>query len=94
MSYNTRMPRPHRLIKSLRKSIRKKKKKVPIRDLAHEVHRVANVLEKQNRFSRRFVMALIVGFGTAIGATVVAAFGIIFLRGFLLELFGIDIGDV
>ncbi|MBU0625323.1 hypothetical protein KKF05_03200 [Patescibacteria group bacterium] len=41
--------------------------------LAEEVARVADVLEKQNKLSRRLFLGIVFGVGTAIGASIIAS---------------------
>lgn len=50
-----------------------------IRALSKETRRLADQAEKQNRISRRFLVGLVFGVGTAIGASVVATLIIFFL---------------
>ena len=84
------MPRPHRILKEFKKIAKKGTKKVPIYELAHEVHRVADQMKRRSSIFRRFLLGIVFGLGTAIGASVIATLAILFLREFLHSL-GIDI---
>ncbi|MCR4278295.1 MAG: DUF5665 domain-containing protein [bacterium] len=88
------MPRSHKLLHDFQKSLEKKSKHTSIFDLAHEVHRVADVLERQNLLSRRFFMGLVLGLGTALGASIIATLAIFVLRVFINEYLGIDISTL
>ncbi len=70
-----------------------------IHNLSKQVSRVATALERQNSARRRFLMGLVFGVGTAIGASIIASAIIIFmvrafsLIGFDASQFGQDIGS-
>ena len=42
-------------------------------ELAKEVHHLADVQERRNKFSRRFYSGVVFGLGTALGASIIAA---------------------
>ena len=66
-----------------------------IKSLSKEVSRMADILDKQNHLKRRFLLGLIFGLGTALGASVIASILVLSLSR-LLSLAGIDsliVGD-
>lgn len=60
------------------------------RALAKETQRIANQLEKQNNLSRRFVVGILFGVGTALGASLIATI-IIVIFSRLVSGVGIDL---
>ena len=88
------MSRPQKILHDLKKSFEQKPKHTSIFDLAHEVHRVADVLEKQNNLGRRFFLGLVLGLGTALGASIIATLTLFVLKAVLNEYLGIDISSV
>jgi hypothetical protein len=60
-----------------------------ILQLATETARVASALEQQNLMRRRFMMGVIFGIGTAIGASLIASIVIVLLSR-TLSVFGFD----
>lgn len=88
------MTRPHKILKKIKKAVTTEEKSVSIFNLAQEVHRVANALERQNSLGRRFLVGLILGLSTAIGASLVATLAIFLLRIFILEYFGLDVESI
>ncbi len=57
--------------------------------LANEIARVANAMELQNSLRKKFLMGLLFGIGTALGASVIASI-LVLLFGQALQSFGID----
>ena len=60
-----------------------------LRGLAKEVSRVATALERQNSAKRRFLMGIVFGVGTAIGASIIASL-IVILAVKALSVIGLD----
>ncbi len=54
-----------------------------------ELSRIAKALERQNDFKRRFLVGVVFGLGTALGASIVASL-IILSFSSLLSAFGLD----
>lgn len=57
--------------------------------IAKELHRLTKVIERQTGLGRRFLLGLLFGLGTALGASVVATVVILFMR-LVLGYFGVD----
>jgi len=57
--------------------------------LTDAVSRVADVLESQNRYRRRFLMGIVFGVGTAIGASIIASILVLWFS-WLLQVVGLD----
>lgn len=60
-------------------------KKVPQKSLHREIKSLSKVVDKQNNYWRRFLLGLVFGTGTAIGAT--------FIGGLILYIFSLLFGS-
>jgi hypothetical protein len=61
----------------------------PQNDLERNIARLADAVEKQNAMPRRFLLGIVSGIGTAIGATAIAGIVLVWLVKFLQSL-GLD----
>ncbi|NQV12079.1 hypothetical protein HQ524_01825 [Candidatus Uhrbacteria bacterium] len=72
-------------------AVTKSDKAKAVKGLAREVSRVASALERQSSAKHRFLMGLVFGVGTAIGASLIASIIIITIAR-TLSAIGIDPG--
>jgi hypothetical protein len=62
-------------------------------NIAHQLGRVARALEREQMLWRKFLNGILLGLGTAIGASVIAGL-VILLLSQLFKLFGLELPEI